>query len=292
MCAAKTRGRTSARRGCPRRQLPIGATLQAASSRSCSLKEHVEHCHTGLGKVMELGSEPSEIRQQIDQLIFTSVKDVGSNGYQIDAASPGVTLDKLQEFAPSGAAHKSMRKTHSRFHNCNFHNLANGRICVCETIDVENESNRHDGGRVYTRTPGMKHEVLERLSNNALRLLPTATAAGHLDPVNVLPEALPAFPLSECSPDCRSSLVASDLGKRRALAWSTRYCRNREPASWPFDCRRRLPRRSICCRSTTAVTSRLLRDPDERDEDCCSSVRFLQTNMGAPSLAEVVPKGS
>ena len=116
---------------------------------------------------------------RLDQAIFTSVKSSRLDGYQLAAASSGVTDAIAQELMVWGPAHDSLWDTRRDARSINFHPLASGEYCLSCTTLAGAEYSGRGGGRVYTQMFLVPRDVLTRF---APRSISRAAGAGRCWP--------------------------------------------------------------------------------------------------------------
>src|SRR5687767_10621746 len=88
---------------------------------------------------------------RLEQAIFTSVKSSRLDGYQLAAASPGITPDVSKELTIWGPAHDSLWDTRRDARSVNFFPLASGDYCLSSTTIAGEEYSGRGGGRVYSQ---------------------------------------------------------------------------------------------------------------------------------------------
>jgi hypothetical protein len=131
----------------------------------------------------------------IEQAIFTSVRGRTMDGYQVAAASPGVTADEAQELAVWGPAHDSLLDPRPGAQSINFHPLKSDRFCVSLTTALDLEYSGRGGCQIHTHNLVAAAETLARFANDPFRLLEAALAAGKLAAVAKIPSSLESFHL-------------------------------------------------------------------------------------------------
>jgi len=154
---------------------------------------------------------------RLEQAIFTSVKSIRLDGYQLAAASPGVTDAIAQELTVWGPAHDSLWDTRRDARSVNFHPLASGGWCLSCTTLAGAEYSGRGGGRVYTQHFLLPPEVLDRFAHDPFLILRALAAAGRLVVHDEVPEKLPRIPLlgrSEQPDPTLDSQVLDEVGAK------------------------------------------------------------------------------
>lgn len=126
----------------------------------------------------------------IERAVFTSVQTERLDGYQLAAASPGLSSQERDELAGWGPAHDALLDSHETAVSLNFHRLAGGRFSVSRTMHAGEEYSGRGGWRVYTQFLLVQPETLARFANNPFRLLEAAVAAGYMEQQQPLPQQL------------------------------------------------------------------------------------------------------
>lgn len=155
----------------------------------------------------------------VQQAVFTSARTAHRDGYQVVAASEGVSAGVVEELNRWGPAHDSLLLPHSREGSYNFQRLASGEFCISRTFAAGEEYSGRPGPRVYSSCLIAPPELLARFSNHPFRILEAATATGLLRVHSRVPSSLPAFRLrgsaSPCLPPFLEPLC--DPRKRRRV---------------------------------------------------------------------------
>jgi GTPase-associated protein 1 len=148
---------------------------------------------------------------RLEQAIFTSVKSSRLEGYQLAAASSGVSPAIAQELTVWGPAHDSLWDTRRDARSINFHPLTTGDYCLsCTTLAGEEYSGR-GGGRVYTQMFVVARRVLERFAFDPFLIVRALSAAGRLVIHDTVPERLPTVPILGRSDKPEPTLVSQVL---------------------------------------------------------------------------------
>jgi hypothetical protein len=158
---------------------------------------------------------------QIQQAIFTSCRTSRMDGYQLVAASQGVTKEQADELSAWGPAHDSLLRGDLRGSSINFHLLQGGVACVSKTLAAGAEYSGRSGPRVYTICLLVAPELLSRFANQPFRILDAVAASGHLRVASRLPESLPPISLRGRASATMPSLLtplADEASRRQALA--------------------------------------------------------------------------
>src|SRR5947208_10515573 len=137
---------------------------------------------------------------RIEQAIFTSLQSSRLDGYQLAAASSGITAEQAKELTVWGPAHDSLWDTRCDARSVNFHPLADGQFCLsCTTIAGAEYSGR-GGGRVHTQMFVLNRDALEQFANDPFLVLRALSAAGRLLVLDQVPSSLPSVPLLGVTP--------------------------------------------------------------------------------------------
>lgn len=131
----------------------------------------------------------------IEQAVFTSSRTDRMDGYQLVAASAGVTAEQAEEITAWGPAHDSLLSPESRIGSVNFHRLDSGPFCISKTVPSGAEYSGRSGPRIYTTCLLASAATLERFSNQPFRILDAAVAAGYLRVVRRVSDTLPPVKL-------------------------------------------------------------------------------------------------
>ena len=126
----------------------------------------------------------------IEQAVFTSAQTDRSDGYQVVAASPGVSEADVRELAAWGPSHDAMLRSTPGATSINFHPLPSGAYCVGRTTPAGSEYSGRRGARVYTQSLVVSAEVLGRFANNPFALLKAVSASGALRAYETVPKRL------------------------------------------------------------------------------------------------------
>ena len=101
----------------------------------------------------------------VEQAIFTSARTERLDGYQVVAASRGVTVEESRSLAQWCPAHDSLIEPSSATSSVNFHPLVD-RFCVSRTSLAGAEYSGRGGGRVLTHCFILAPDLLRKFSNN------------------------------------------------------------------------------------------------------------------------------
>ncbi|MBN2022930.1 MAG: hypothetical protein JW809_09045 [Pirellulales bacterium] len=144
----------------------------------------------------------------IEQAVFTSAATERSAGYQVVAASPGVSEADVRELAVWGPTHGALIDAGPEGVSFNFHPLENGAYCVSRTTPAGWEYSGRGGVRVYTQCLIVPAEELGRFANNPFAVLRAALAGGALEIHQEVPSRLEPLRLSGRSAAVDSTLLA------------------------------------------------------------------------------------
>jgi hypothetical protein len=132
---------------------------------------------------------------RLEQAVFTSVKRVRLDGYQLAGHSPGLTEQHVHELTTWGPAHDSLWDTRRDARSVNFFPLTTGEFCLSWTTAAGQEYSARGGGRVYTQCFVLPREALVRFVCDPFLILRALAAAGRLVVLDDVPERLPTVPL-------------------------------------------------------------------------------------------------
>jgi hypothetical protein len=148
---------------------------------------------------------------RLEQAIYTSVKSSRLDGYQLAAASPGITDELARELTVWGPAHDSLWDTRRDARSVNFHALATGEYCLSTTTQAGAEYSGRGGGRVYTQMFVLPPEVLARFAHDPFLVLRALAASGRLVVHDEVGEKLPTVPLLGRSDQPEPTLISQVL---------------------------------------------------------------------------------
>ncbi len=126
----------------------------------------------------------------IEQAVFTSAQTDRADGYQVVAASPGVSEADVRELSAWGPSHDALIRSTSSAASINFHPLPSGAYCIGRTTAAGSEYSGRRGARVYTQCLVVSPEVLGRFANNPFALLKAVSAGGALREYDTVPKRL------------------------------------------------------------------------------------------------------
>ena len=115
-----------------------------------------------------------------EQAIFTSLKTRRQEGYQLAAASPGLSAETTKELSQWGPAHDALVENTFGATSTNFHPLDCGDYCVSRTVAEGNEYSGRAGPRIYTQLLIVKPELFAKFANNPFSVLEALAASGQL----------------------------------------------------------------------------------------------------------------
>ncbi|MHB0957392.1 MAG: GAP1-N2 domain-containing protein [Pirellulaceae bacterium] len=131
----------------------------------------------------------------IDQAIFTSIRSGRNEGYQIAAASPGVTLADRGELTRWGPGHDSLYDPRPTAESINFHRMESGRYCLSRTVCAGREYSGRGGYKVYSQCFLLPAELLERFANQPFRVMEALVVSGRATVLSPVPDQLDPVPL-------------------------------------------------------------------------------------------------
>jgi len=126
----------------------------------------------------------------IEQAVFTSAETDRAAGYQLVAASAGLSEADARELAVWGPSHASLLNSGPESVSFNFHPLPSGAYCVSRTTPAGFEYSGRGAARVYTQCLIVPADVLGRFANNPFAVLRAASAAGFLEVHQRVPDRL------------------------------------------------------------------------------------------------------
>ncbi|MCC9604345.1 hypothetical protein LOC68_00460 [Blastopirellula sp. JC732] len=126
----------------------------------------------------------------IQQAIFTSAQTSRLDGYQLVAASNGVTPEDSRELAAWCPAHDAMLRDDLAAYSVNFHPVSATRYCVSRTINGQTEYSGRGGRQVYTHCLLIDAPQFAQFANNPFHLLAAATVDANLSWRSSLPSEL------------------------------------------------------------------------------------------------------
>ncbi len=156
---------------------------------------------------------------QIEQAIFTSIRSRRNDGYQIAAASPGVTSEQKRELLHWCPAHDSLADQKST--STNFHGLEDGSFCIVKTSQAGAEYSGRGGARIYSQCLLVSQRLMERFSNHPFRVLEAVQASGRVQLLDPIPKQLDAFRLVGRASPANTAMLAMltrELGADRLAA--------------------------------------------------------------------------
>jgi len=132
---------------------------------------------------------------RIEQAIFTSIKSSRLEGYQLAAASEGISPEQAKELTAWGPAHDSLWDTRCDARSVNFHPLSDGSFCLSCTMIAGAEYSGRGGGRVYTQMFVLSRDALAPFANDPFLVLRALSAAGRLTVLDKISNTLSSVPL-------------------------------------------------------------------------------------------------
>lgn len=127
----------------------------------------------------------------VEQAIFTSVRSGRNEGYQIAAASPGVTLADKQELSQWGPGHDALYDARPTAESVNCHRMASGTYCLSRTLCAGREYSGRGGHRVYTHCFLLPDDLLLRFSHHPFRVMEALVVSGRAAVLKPIPDQLP-----------------------------------------------------------------------------------------------------
>lgn len=132
----------------------------------------------------------------LQQAIFTSAQTVRGDGYQLVAASPGLSEADAQVLTLWCPSHGGLLSESPRAQSINFHRLPSGAYCLSRTRALGQEYSGRRGQRLHTHCLIVPAEGLARFNNNPFALLQAVIAGGVLERCETVQESsLPPLPL-------------------------------------------------------------------------------------------------
>jgi hypothetical protein len=126
----------------------------------------------------------------VEQAIFTSVRSGRNDGYQIAAASPGVTIADQRQLAQWGPGHDAMYDTRPTAESVNCHRMENGLYCLSRTLYAGREYSGRGGCRVYTQCFLVPENLLQRFSHHPFRVMEALVVSGRAGVLTPIPDQL------------------------------------------------------------------------------------------------------
>ena len=153
----------------------------------------------------------------IEQAVFTSAQTSRGDGYQVVAASPGMTEADRRALAAWGPSEGAIADPAPDARSINFHPLPSGNHCISLTMAAGSEYSGRGGMRFFTQCFAVPPGVLARFANNPFALMAAVVSGGRLY-VDALPDALESFSLVGRA-DAVDTLLLSDLSLHPGAAW-------------------------------------------------------------------------
>lgn len=119
----------------------------------------------------------------VEQAVFTSAQTQRLDGYQVVAASRGVSSEDCKSLARWCPAHDSLAEASETAGSINFHPLSGRNFCISRTSIAGAEYSGRGGGRVFTHCFIVSPQLMLKFSNNPFRVLEAITASGHASPL-------------------------------------------------------------------------------------------------------------
>lgn len=248
----------------------------------------------------------------VEQAIFTSARTKRLDGYQLVAASDGISGEDCHSLTQWCPAHDSLVESLPSATSINFHPLASENFCVSRTMVAGAEYSGRRGGRVFTQCFVLPPALLEKFSSNPFRVLEAISAAGHVKYYDQIPKRLEPFHLvgrasvidrnllRELRADSRCASLTDVVA---AVTGHPSVCiiDRRTPEMWlaalfsvlPVECRTQL---SFCtglqfsARRPFRCISRKILDRDVRKSSQRTGVTLLDIDEAAASAHEA-PQG-
>ncbi len=148
---------------------------------------------------------------RLETAIFTSVKSARLDGYQLAAASSGISDAVAKELTVWGPAHDSLWDMRYDARSVNFFRLTGGDYCLSCTTLAGAEYSGRGGGRVYTQIFLLPPDVLARFACDPFLVLRALAASGRLVVYDKVPEKLPGVPLLGRSEKPEATLISQVL---------------------------------------------------------------------------------
>jgi hypothetical protein len=126
----------------------------------------------------------------VEQAIFTSVRSGRNEGYQIAAASPGVTMADNRELAQWGPGHDALYDARPAAESVNCHRMENGLYCLSRTMCAGREYSGRGGYRVYTHFFLVPENLLQRFNYHPFRVMEALVVSGRASVLTPVPDQL------------------------------------------------------------------------------------------------------
>ena len=132
----------------------------------------------------------------IEQAIFTSARTARAAGYQVVAATSGISSGDLEEIAVWGPSHDSLIDHGPGATSTNFWRLQSGNYCISRTTTSGGEYSGRVGPCVYTQCLIPPLDVFLKFANNPFALVRAAMVQGALEVHQEVPRQLEAIRLA------------------------------------------------------------------------------------------------
>jgi hypothetical protein len=127
---------------------------------------------------------------RIEQAVYTWADGARAAGYQVAAASPGLSKEDSRELAVWGPGHDSLVEAGPDAVAVNFFPLPSGAFCLSRSVQTAWPGSGRGGRRTYTRCLAVPPEVLARFANHPLAVARAAAAEGAFDVLAEMPPRL------------------------------------------------------------------------------------------------------
>ncbi|MFQ5730756.1 MAG: hypothetical protein ACE5KM_02255 [Planctomycetaceae bacterium] len=147
---------------------------------------------------------------QVQQAIFTSLRDGRVRGYQLAARSPGVDDRTGQTLTKWGPSHAALCGAQADAESYNFHPIDDELFALSRTMYGGPEYSERGGLQMVTRYALLNRRQLEGFDNDAVALIRLARTEGGFQFENRFETRLPEIKLSDAS---RSAFWLSTLAE-------------------------------------------------------------------------------
>ena len=225
---------------------------------------------------------------EVQQAVFTSARTDRMDGYQLVAASKGVTDQQQEELRAWGPAHDSLLNLQSRLGSINFHRMESDYFCLSKTVPAGSEYSGRSGPKIYTTFLVLAAEQFRRFAYQPFRVLDAAIAGGYLRVARRLPDALPCVRLRGRASVALTSLLEplSDAKlRRRVLSLGVAASGGAVIISSPFEVRQTLDRLlnllPLACRAELSFSTGLKSSSQRPFQIQCNCENDLRSQAAA-----------
>lgn len=163
----------------------------------------------------------------IEQAVYTSVRGKLTSGYQLAAASPGISPELARELSRWGPAHDCLEDPTPSSQSWNFHALDDFHWCLSQTIAAGAEYSGRRGPRIVTQMFVLDEVAFESFDYHPIRALQAIQASCSSNLSADLQPALPSqrmraptrfLPQVNCEQLRRLEAIRDAIGDQQAIA--------------------------------------------------------------------------